>query len=172
MKMYLKTIAASLLVISFVINNSFAQDIAKIEKVIVNTNVISDADVTLTDPGNTKIAGKFAAMFPAAQNQLWATDSKGSAVSFINEGRKTRAGFNTNGQVNYVIVDCNLEQLTTVFKNFIQTNYAGYQLLNGMDITSNGEHSQQAILQNATGYITLQATDDGIAEIKKINKSN
>jgi hypothetical protein len=171
MKATLKTITASLLLITFIMNDSFAQDIAKNERVVVNTNLVAASAINITDPGNTRIANKFAAMFPEAQSQQWATDSKGETVSFTNEGRKIRAGFNHNGQVNYVISNCSMNQLTPDFQNYISKNYAGYQLLNGVEVHSLGEQTQQAILQNATGYVTLNATKDGIVEIKKINKS-
>ena len=172
MKTTLKTIAASLLVLTFIGNNAVGQDIAKNDRAVINTNAATVATTTITDPGVSRIANKFAAMFPAAQNQVWATDSKGQSVSFINEGRKTRAGFTINGLVNYVITDCNMDQLSTDFQNFISKNYEGYQLLNGIDIISMGDHTQQAIMQNASGFVTLQATKDGIEAIQKVKKSN
>lgn len=172
MKTNLKTIAAFLFVMAFLVNNAVAQDIAKNERVVATNNVAMLTPTIINNPGNTRIANKFASMFPAAQNSVWATDSKGQSVSFISEGRKTRAGFTNNGQLNYVITDCSLNQLSVDFQNYISKNYAGYMLVNGVDINSIGENLQQAILQNTSGFVTLQATTEGIDEIQKLNKSN
>jgi hypothetical protein len=181
MKTILKTLAAFVFMI-ILMNDSFAQEFtaqstngatgAKNE-MLVNTNVASHTNAARnTEPGNSRIATKFSALFPAADNQQWSTDAKGYWVSFVNEGRKTRAGFNNNGQLNYRIADCSMDQLSTEFQNFIAKNYAGYQLFNAIEINAFGEQTQRAILQNASAFVTLQATKDGIEEIQKMNKAN
>jgi hypothetical protein len=181
MKTILKTVAAFVFMITLM-NDSFAQGftaqstngatVAKNE-MVSNTNVVSHTSAARnTEPGNSLIATKFSALFPAAQHQQWSTDAKGYWVSFINAGRKTRAGFNNNGQLNYKIADCTMDQLATEFQNFIAKNYAGYQLFNAIEINAFGEQTQRAILQNASAFVTLQATKDGIEEIQKMNKAN
>jgi hypothetical protein len=142
-------------------------------EMVVNRNVVNHTSAArTTEPGNLLVATKFSALFPAAENQQWSTDAKGYWVSFVNEGRKTRAGFNNNGQLNYRIADCTMDQLSTEFQNFIAKNYAGYQLFNAIEINAFGEQTQRAILQNASAFVTVQATKEGIEEIQKMNKAN
>lgn len=164
-------------------NNSIAQDInaesindvaiAKNEYVAVNNSKVNNIAATnITDPGNNHLSAKFAGMFPSAQNQQWAKDAKGYWVSFSNEGRKTRAGFNNNGKLNYTIEDCKSDQLSTKFRKFILKNYPDYQLFNAIIINAFGEQAQQAILENTSGFVTLRSSKDGIEEIQKIRKAH
>ncbi len=181
MKTILKTLSAFVFMITLM-NDSFAQGftaqstngmtVAKNE-MVANTNVASHTSAMRnTEPGNSRIATKFSALFPAAQNQQWSTDAKGYWVSFIDAGRKTRAGFNNNGQLNYRIADCSMDQLSKEFQNFIAKNYAGYQLFNAIEIDAFGEQTQRAIVQNSSAFVTLHSTKEGIEEIQKMNKAN
>ena len=171
MKKTLTTMAASLAIFTFLANASFAQSIAKIEPLMVHTSDVIIADHNISAPGNAAMAAKFAAMFPTAQNPVWSTESKGYWVSFISEGRTTSACFNTKGQLNYSIISCTNTQLSKAFQNFISKSYPGYQFFSAVQINAYGEETQQAILQNTTGFVTLQSTKDGIEEIKKVYKS-
>ncbi len=126
----------------------------------------------VTSAGNSKIDAKFAGLFPAAQEQQWLADAKGYWVSFNDDGRKTRAGFTSNGKLNYIIKDASWNHLSADLQQFINKNYVGYDLMNAIEITAFGERSQQVILQNATAYISLNSGADGIEEIKKVSKAD
>lgn len=181
MQTNLKSIITATLFTTLFMNNAIAQNVnaissndmvlAKNETFSVNTSKVNrSVNSTMADPGNARVNTKFTELFPAAQNQQWAVDDKGYWVSFTNGGQKLRAGFNNNGLLNYTIKDCNREQLSTELNNFIAKNYAGYHLLNAIEINANGEQFQQAILENNSGFVTLKSTKDGVAEIKKMNK--
>lgn len=126
----------------------------------------------VTSAGNNKIDAKFAGLFPAAQQQQWLADGKGYWVAFTNEGHKTRAGFSNNGRLNYIIKDASWDNLSAALQQFITKNYAGYELMNAIEITAFGEKSQQVILQNATAFISLHSGAEGIEEIKKVSKAD
>ncbi|MEO7049551.1 MAG: hypothetical protein ABI091_29885, partial [Ferruginibacter sp.] len=180
--MTFKTIAATLLLTTLFNQHSMAQDItaasanditvaknemAPVKYAALNTTVVMD----ISKAGNIRLSEKFTAMFPTALNQQWSNDNNGYWVSFNEEGRKKRAGFDNKLQLNYVITDCNLDQLSNEFRQFISKNYTEYQLLNAIEINAFGEQIQEAILQNDSTFITLKSTKDGIEEIKKINKA-
>ena len=182
MKTTLKTVTAALLIATFFINTATAQEMAAttvsnkttVNNVMVesnNTTTSDDAATNVNSTGNSRLAAKFISRFPAAQQQQWAVTNKGYWVSFLNEGRKTRAGFNTNGQLNYMVEDCNKDQLSGEFQSFIAKNYAGYQFLSAICINAFGEQNQQAILENNTGFVTLNFNDEGVEETRKISKA-
>ncbi len=182
MKKSLTTFAASLVITAFFISSATAQEMAATsinskkmatnEMIALNSSTASDAVATsVSSIGNTRLAAKFAAKFPAAQQQQWSVTNKGYWVSFENEGRKTRAGFNSNGQLNYTVEDCVKDQLSAPFQNFIAKNYVGYQFLSAISIKAFGEQTEQAILENAAGFVTLNFNEEGTQEINKISKA-
>ncbi|MEO5944851.1 MAG: hypothetical protein ABIP30_08825 [Ferruginibacter sp.] len=183
MKMTFKTIAATFLLTTLFNQHSMAQDItaASANDITVAKNEMTPAKYTalnttvatdISNSGNTRLSEKFTAMFPTALNQQWSNGNNGYWVSFNEEERKKRAGFDNKLQLNYVITDCSLDQLSSEFRQFISKNYTDYQLLNAIEINAFGEQTQQAILQSSSTFVTLQSTKDGIEEIKKINKAN
>ncbi|MEO6818214.1 MAG: hypothetical protein ABI266_00140 [Ginsengibacter sp.] len=183
MQTNLKSIITAALFTTLFMNNSIAQNVnaissndmvlAKNENVSVNTSkVYRTTTSNITDPINVRVANKFSELFPEAQNEQWAVDGKGYWVSFTNEGQKLRAGFTNNGLLNYTIKDCNRDQLSAKLNNYIAKNYVGYHLLNGIEINTNGEKTQQAIIENESGYVTLKSAKDAIQVMQKMQKAN
>lgn len=172
----IKSIAATMFLCFGIASFSFAQNAYANNEIKVNqtTNPVSATAAENIPMENVVISpemeAKFINLFPHATAQKWTAAVETYFVSFTNNGSKATASFNTNGKINYVITTCTMDQLPADFSKAIKTNYAGYQLFNAKEIKAYGATAYQAILENATGYITLKYTIDGVEEIQQVKK--
>jgi hypothetical protein len=119
---------------------------------------------------NVKTEARFEALFPKATNLVWSTGSNNYFVSFLNDGRKANASFTKKGKMNYLITECQAEQLPAAFRKAIKNDYAGYSFFNASEIKAHATVAHHAILENSTGFITLKYTSDGVEEIQQVKK--
>lgn len=143
--------------------------LATFSQEVINTRSDYPAAVITNYP---KVVTHFSTLFPDAESAEWTQANNALYASFVNNGRKTRASFTKNGLMNYAIANCTLEQLPASLQRYIQTNYHGYTLFNGIEINTPETVSYQAILESADDFITLRSTSEGIEKIKKVNKGS
>ncbi len=122
------------------------------------------------EAGNAKVAASFNRLFQAAGDVQWISSGQISEAHFITNGRKTKAVFAANGQLSYAIATCSLQQLPATLQIQIQKQYAGYSLLNAVEIKAYDAVAYQIILENENGYVTLKSTDDGVEEVNTVTK--
>lgn len=174
MKKSIRAIAATALITFLLSGASFAQT-----RDNSTSGNKANADTTIDEKNIHKsiripspiIADKFSALFPFATNQQWTNSGNNQWVSFLNNGRKAVASFTPKGEMNYVITDCVLEQLPESFCKAINTEYASYNLFNAVEIKAYGAVAYQVVLENASGYISLKFTSEGVEEIQQLKKS-
>lgn len=177
MKNSIKAIAATALIIVLSSGNSYAQEVSSVSApgktayasttaaTAEKNNHISAAVV------NPITAAKFSTLFPAATNQKWTGKDNNVWVSFLNNGRKATASFTPKGKMNYVITDCAMEQLPESFRKTISKEYASYSLYNAIEIKAYDAVAYQVVLENASTYITLKFTSEGVEEIQQLKKT-
>jgi hypothetical protein len=119
---------------------------------------------------NPAIAAKFSAMFPAATSAQWSSTKDNLWVSFVHNGRKGSASFTPQGKVNYVIVDCAMEQLPKAFGASIKKDYPLYSVYNAVEIKAHDAVAYQVVLENPVSFITLKYTSQGVEEIQRVKK--
>lgn len=166
MKQSIKLVATSIFFSLILNNQSFAQDMVAVK--------VQSASSSLSfgETSGKEITAKrsFSALFPNATKQKWTGTAENSFVFFLNSDRKARASFNEKGAMNYVITNCSIEDLPADFSKSIKTNYAAYQIFHAIEIKAYGETAYQAIMENATRFITLKYTVDGVEEIRLVKK--
>ncbi|MBC7936606.1 MAG: hypothetical protein H7Y86_14745 [Rhizobacter sp.] len=167
MKQLIKTIAATLFVSLGIATLSFAQDMLAVNSIQAKNTTVSNGETNYIE---TIAEANFSSLFPNATHQKWHNVGVNSFVSFLNNGRKATASFNARGEINYVITQCSTENLPAAFSKTIKKNYVGYQLFHGSEIKAHGETAYQAVLESATGFITLKYTGDGVEEIQQVKK--
>ncbi len=166
MKQLIKPIVTLLLILSTG-PSFFAQDMANVKP--AQTNIILTTTVENKDVENTAKTS-FSILFPNASQQKWSTTAGNNFVSFLNDGRKATASFTARGNMNYVITNCDLNNLPEGFSKNIKSNYSDYKLFHAIEIKAYGQTAYQAILENATNFVTLKCTTDGIEEIQTVKK--
>lgn len=128
-------------------------------KNLLSTEMISAPDASYP---NDRLRSRFTILFPDATGVEWKKMTDCYYVSFQDRGRKSRAVFTSEGVMNYAITDCRLEGLPETFRSKITLEYPDYTPLNAIEIRVPGGRTYQAILENATGYVTLRGAADGI----------
>lgn len=176
MKDLLKAIAATTLITVLSYGNSYGQKIYdNTSLTIAYSSKSHTTDEKTAKTGsmvtNPLIAAKFATSFPAASNQQWTDNDKVFWVSFLNNGCKARASFNTKGKMNYLITDCAMEQLPEPFRKTINRKFALYTLYHAIKINAYDAVAYQVVLENTSTYITLKFTSEGVEEVQKIIKT-
>lgn len=167
MKQSIKSIPAIIFFSLVLFTQSFAQDMIAANKVPSENRALSSGETR----GNENITERsFSALFPNATQQQWKVTTENSFVSFLNSGRQARASFNEKGAMNYVITNCSILDLPAGFSNRIKTNYAAYKLFHAIEIKAYGETAYQAVIENASSFITLKYTVDGVEEIRLVKK--
>ena len=121
---------------------------------------------------NLKLKERFSALYPAAEKQRWGMVENCYYVSFLSNGRKSRASFTQKGVMTYAITDCTMEQLPIALRTIIGKKYPGHKLLNGIEINAYNEIGYQVVLENATSYITLKSDGEIVEKIQETRKSN
>lgn len=150
-------------------NNSVSAAITGSEKNIETTafnNVAPDGKSI----ANHRLLKVFSTLFPGADSGKWSETDHIFQVSFLNNGRKSRASFNENGTMNYAITDCSEDQLPGILTKFIKANYDGYTLFNMVKINAYNTTAYQVILENADEYITIKSTNEGVEETGHVRK--
>ena len=141
----------------------------------VNTNTAATKKAVhnnrfVNETGNAKVSATFNRLFKAAGEVQWIINGQTSEANFITNGRKTKAVFAANGTLTYAITGCSLQQLPAALQTQIQKQYAGYSLLNAVEIMAYDAVAYQVILENETGYVTLKSTAEGVEEINTVTK--
>lgn len=167
MKQSIKFVAAAALFSLGISSFSFAQNIASVKTASSENLVISDAENNSIE---NAAEASFSSLFPNASQQKWTATADNSFVSFLNEGRKARASFNTKGSLNYVITDCGINNLPAAFSKKLNDNYSGYKLFHAIEIKAYGETAYQAVMENASSFVTLKFTTDGMEELQQVKK--
>ena len=171
-------------VLTFALMNSpFAQQIEKSTAIVIhdatgnteakpvsNDLVISNSEMSGNLMEYPKVIKRFSILYPDPNNPQWTEINNVLFVSFTNNGNKTRACFTKDGKMNYAITDCHLPQLPEELKQHITTKYPGYTVFNAIEINAYNKIAHQVILEDATGFITLKSTDEGIDETSKVSK--
>ena len=189
MKMLFKTTLTAIVLMLSMTNFADAQNIyaanshnsgpdteAATVTVVTKTNdeAVTDdnaASVAILE-SNFKLKERFSALYPTAEKQRWGMVESCYYVSFLSNGRKSRASFTQKGVMTYAITDCTMEQLPTVLRTILCKKYPGYKLLNGIEISAYNEIGYQVVLENETGYITLKSDGEDIEKIQETRKSN
>lgn len=163
----IKTNAAALLLGLSLYTVSLAQGKGAVNPAQTEVSV-SNAGDNIAGENNAKAS--FSTLFPHASQQKWSSAEGNSFVSFLNNGRKATASFTEKGKLNYVITECSIQDLPDAFSKNIKKDYTAYELFHAIEIKAHGETAYQAVLENATGYITLKFTTDGVEEIQHVKK--
>lgn len=170
MKQSFKTIALFVLV-SCTVNALWAQDALYAS----NSNLtVPQQSVRMhsfsSKAANSKISASFYRQFPAAEQVQWISNGQTSEAHFVVNGRKTKAVFTPNGCLRYALTTCTPEQLPKQLQQHMQKQYAGFVVLNAVEINAHEAVAYQVILENQTGYVTLKFTADAVEELERITK--
>ncbi len=164
-----------MLLIATLFTNSYAQKATSIAAVqpsyIHNTLNVEENTGTKVDPtANAAVSAKFATIFPTATEQKWTASDDNYWVSFVNNGRKTKASFTLKGKLNYIITNCSMENLPAAFSKTITSKYASYSLFNAIEINAHETVTYQAVVEDGKGFITLKYTSEGVEELQQVKK--
>ena len=166
--------------VGFLLSNSvLAQDtyIGSTAKTIYTSTATQNAKISATNANEDVVAtyqgvmGKFSSMYPGATSPQWTTSQDNLWVSFLHNGRKSSASFNLKGKMNYVILDCGIDQLPAAFSNTIKKEYASYSLCNAIQIKAHDAVAYQVVLENSASFLTLKYTSEGVEEVGKVTKT-
>lgn len=178
MKNSIKAIAATALIIVLSSGNSYAQEMSSVSApgkaayastTTATTENNSHISATVVNP---MIAAKFSALFPGATSQQWGSSDNNFWVSFLNNGRKASASFTLKGKIKYIITDCAMEQLPESLRKTISKEYASFNLYSAIEIKAYDTVAYQAVLENASTYVTLKFTNEGVEEIQQLKKTD
>ena len=182
MKHSICLISLSFFVFLFSSNLSYAQELLAVNAPVQSGNNVYESNAlsegstmvpvsaAILAETNPKLIRNFSQLFPTTEKVSWSKMNNGFYASFDKDGQHTSAVFTNNGLLNYTITSCSLEQLPATLQQSISKKYNGYRLFNASQIRSNGTEAYNVVLENANGFVTLQHTEDGTAEIKKVNK--
>jgi len=170
-----KIIAVTFLLTIGLSSTSIAQQVYasnSVKSPDANTTIMVDenSSTKTVDAADPVIITKFSALFPNATNLKWTSSADNFVVSFLTNGRKGNASFTAKAEMNFVIIECNMEQLPVAFSKSIKKDYASYHLFNAKEIKAHGTVAYQAILEDSKGYITLKYTSEGVEEIQQVKK--
>ena len=177
MKNSIKAIAATALIIILSSGNSSAQEMSavsapgKTAHVSTTTARAENNNYLSTAAVNPMILAKFSALFPGATSQQWGSSDNNFWVSFLNNNRKASASFTVKGKIKYIITDCAMEQLPGSFRKTISKEYASFKLYSAIEIKAYDAVAYQAVLENASTYVTLKFTNEGVEEIQQLKKT-
>lgn len=142
-----------------------AQNVIASGNELIESSITSQAAIL-----SAKLQDRFSTLFPNAENTRWLQKDNTFYVSFSREGKKIRASFDVNGQLNYAITNCSRKQLPENLQKYLQKNYGEYDLFHAKQINAYDAVSYEVILENADHFITIRSTRDGIEKIKQVNK--
>jgi hypothetical protein len=168
-----KMIATTFLLTLAFSTESFAQQAYAAAQPSYTTNTMAletDDGTKAILAGNPATEARFTALFPNASNKQWSVGADNYWVTFLDNGRKANASFTPKGKVNYVIIDCGMEQLPAAFGKTIKKEYAAYSLFNAIEIRAYGAVMYQAILEDSHGFTTLRYDTDGVDAIQYVRK--
>jgi hypothetical protein len=114
---------------------------------------------------DAKLRAILLSIFPDAANQQWRNLNGFYYVTFLNNDRKARAVFTLKGDMNYATTDCQLEDLPASLRMRILKSYPDFTLLNALEIKAFEALAYHAVLENASGYVTLKSAGNVIEEL-------
>ncbi|MEO6705791.1 MAG: hypothetical protein ABIN04_08090 [Ginsengibacter sp.] len=132
-----------------------------------SANTVAPNNISTDYPNLIK---RFSHSFQDAGNQQWTETDNYLFVSFINKGKKARACFTKEGTMNYVITDCDPEQLPASLQQRVKTDYPGYSIFNAKEVNAYNTTTHQVILEDADRFITIISTNEGVEETNTVNK--
>lgn len=135
---------------------------------IPNKNTV---DLNVLFASKPKMMKSFAKQFPGAEGQEWIQHDKQYDVSFICQGKKSRAVFDGKGNFSYAISYCTLNDLPLEISGKFTAEYEGYHVFQAMEVKAHGSIAHHIILENAGKYITIKITDEGIEETETFVKA-
>lgn len=148
------------------------QHFSYVKSPVANTTNIEDenSDSKTDDGATTAIVSKFSALILNATNLKWTNSADNFLVFFLINGRKGNASFTAKAKLNYVVTDCNAEQLPVAFSKTIKIDYASCHLFNAKKIPAYKTVAYQAILEDSKDFITLKYTLEGVEEVQQVKK--
>ena len=117
---------------------SYASNSVKLSNVNTTAFVDDNSNAKTVYVADAFIVSKFSSLYPNTTNPKWANNADNYWVSFLNNSRKTKASFPQKGILNFIITDCEIENLPAAFSKTITNNYASYHLFNAIEIAAYG----------------------------------
>ena len=124
-----------------------------------------------TPSSNAELMATFTKMYPTASQQQWFKMEKGYWVSFAENGRKMRAGFDLNGKFNYSVADCTIDGLPRALKSEIDKKYSGASLIDAIEIKAFNQVTYQVILEKNGNHITLKSDGVDVEKTKQVSNT-
>ena len=180
MKKILKPVSLDLLVSFFVCGATFANGgAASIDKpgnvliVVKATPVYKDNknnQVAVLETDFPNVAANFSKLYSSAQSPLWFKNSKTLDVYFKNGNGSVFAAFSFNGDFKFAITDLNKNGLPPKMAEQIQYTYPSYSIEIVKEIKTKDITVYRVTLENSKGFITIQADEEGLIEIERLQK--
>lgn len=117
-----------------------------------------------------KVARQFAAVFPAATDQLWIRDGSVLFARFSNKNNKVTAVFTATGKMNYAVCYIKEADLPQEVRHRIKNDYPFYSIFNAREILSQGNTFYQVILEGTNGYVHIQVNGHEVVEMERLLK--
>ncbi len=177
MNQAIKKATATLFLSATVWGYSYAQQAYNVTPVkrsieINESSVNNTVASKITDKPSAAVQARFNSSYPAAANPVWICTDQFSYVSFVNNGQHGDASFGPGGELNYVILQCEISQLPNTFRSAIERNYKSYQPFNIKQINAYDTTVFQVVIENTREFIILRCTSDGIEELRHVKKGN
>ncbi|WP_300600554.1 hypothetical protein [Niabella sp.] len=174
MKPYAQTVAATLFFMLGTSILSFGQNMyaGNTIKIVHGTTAAAkqeDSTESFT-ASSSAMTAHFLTLFPNATGQRWIEREAHRFVYFLDRGRKGTACFSPEGALSYAFIECRMEDLPKDFSKQLRKQYKTCQLVRATEITAHGQTAYQAIVENASGFVTLKHTPDGVEEIQTVKK--
>src|SRR5437868_13730782 len=140
-----------------------------IEFMTGNTPVLSKVNPDsseVLEQSYPKVARKFFLLFPDAVNPSWIKETGFLYVSFLINGNKATASFNTKGSMNYCISYIREENFPADLLQKVKGSYPADEIFSIKEITTEEITMHEIVLQNSEHYTVISLTPNGIAEIR------
>lgn len=118
-----------------------------------------------------KVARNFAAIFPAATDQLWIKQDNALFAYFLNHNQKVSAVFNLGGGLNYAVTNIDAQYIPATVRKEIKSNYGSYDILSTREIILNDDTCYLVVLENNYEYISIRVTGNIVEETQRVIKS-
>ncbi len=180
MKPNLKTVNLILLLFIALISPAIAKPASKIQgdagkiSTIVNGTPVYEGNINnqiaILETDFPKVAAAFSKMYCSAQSQVWFKSDKALHVSFKIGGNKIRAVLTLKGNLIYAIADLNTQAMPELISKAIQHKYPFFFVADVKQIAMADMIVYRVILESNNAFITVQADEEGVLEIKKMRK--
>jgi hypothetical protein len=115
-------------------------------------------------------ATAFSKMYCAAQSSVWFKDRQSLQVYFEYGGNRVRAALTLKGDLIYAITDLTPSVIPEIISGAIRHAYPFYFVADVKQIKTENITVYRVILENNTGFITLQADEEEVIEIERMQK--